>query len=64
MNVNLNAFARQLTDLTGRFGDLAAKLAEASRELQDGGAPPSHALVEALATGAREFVELRPTAVA
>ena len=59
MNVNLNAFARQLADLTGRFADLGAKLAEAARELQDGGAPPSDALVEALATGSREFVELR-----
>ncbi|HEY3098207.1 MAG TPA: hypothetical protein VGL14_04815 [Methylomirabilota bacterium] len=59
MNVNHDAFARQLTDLTGRFADLGAKLAEAARELQDGGAPPSDALVEALATGSREFVELR-----
>src|SRR5213592_3823373 len=59
MNVNLDAFARQLADLTGRFADLGAKLAEAARELQDGGAPPSDALVEALATGSREFVELR-----
>ena len=59
MNVNLDAFARQLADLTGRFADLGAKLAEAARELQDGGAPPSDALVEALATGSREFIELR-----
>ena len=59
MNINLDAFARQLTDLTGRFADLGPKLAEAARELQDGGAPPSDALVEALATGSREFVELR-----
>src|SRR5205085_12662247 len=59
MNVNLDAFARQLTDLNGRFADLGTKLAEAARELQEGGAPPSDALVEALATGGREFVELR-----
>jgi hypothetical protein len=59
MDVNLDAFARQLTDLVGRFADLGAKLGEAARELQDGGAPPADALVEALAAGRLEFVELR-----
>ena len=59
MNVNHDAFARQLADLIGRFADLGAKLGEAARELQDGGAPPADALVEALAAGRLEFVELR-----
>ena len=41
MNVNLDTFNRQLAGLTGRFADLGAKLAEAAREMQDGGAPPA-----------------------
>jgi len=59
VNVNHDAFARQLADLIGRFADLGAKLGEAARELQDGGAPPADALVQALAAGRLEFVELR-----
>src|SRR5207237_1020931 len=59
MDVNLDAFNRQLDDLIGRFADLGAKLGEAASELQDGGAPPAGALVEALAAARLEFVELR-----
>src|SRR5712664_445714 len=64
MNVNLDTFNRQLTGLTGRFADLGAKLAEAAREMQDGGAPPAEALVEALAAARAEFVELLAEIVA
>lgn len=64
MNVNLDAYSRQLAGLTGRFADLGAKLAEAARELQDGGAPPADALVEALAAAGAEFVELRAEVIA
>lgn len=59
VNLNLEAFTRQLADLIGRFADLGAKLGEAARELQDGGAPPADALVEALAAARLEFIELR-----
>ena len=59
MHVNLDAFTRQLADLIGRFADQGAKLGEAARELQDGGAPPADGLVEALAAARLEFVELR-----
>jgi len=58
VNLNLDAFSRQLDDLIGRFADLGPKLGEAARELQDGGAPPADALVEALAAARLEFVEL------
>jgi hypothetical protein len=59
VNLNLDAFTRQLDDLIGRFADLGPKLGEAASELQDGGAPPAEALVEALAAARQEFVELR-----
>jgi hypothetical protein len=48
MNVNVEQLDRQLAGLTGRFADLGAKLSEAARELQDGGAPPPESLVEQL----------------
>src|SRR5260370_5109522 len=64
MNVNLDTFNRQLAGLTGRFADLGAKLAEAAREMQDGGAPPAEALVEALAAARAEFVQLLAEIVA
>jgi outer membrane biosynthesis protein TonB len=59
MHVNLDAFTHQLADLIGRFADLGPKLGEAARELQDGGEPPTDALVDALAAARIEFVELR-----
>jgi hypothetical protein len=59
MDVNLDAFSDQLADLIGRFAGLGPKLGEAARELQDGGAPPADALVDALAAARLEFVELR-----
>src|SRR2546429_9782408 len=64
MNANPDTFNRQLAGLTGRFADLGAKLAEAAREMQDGGAPPAEALVEALAAARAEFVELPAEIVA
>src|SRR2546429_1281339 len=64
MNANPDTFNRQLAGLTGRFADLGAKLAEAAREMQDGGAPPAEALVEALAAARAEFVELLAEIVA
>jgi hypothetical protein len=64
MNVNLDTFNRQLAGLSGRFADLGAKLAEAAREMQNGGAPPAEALVEALAAARAEFVELLAEIVA
>ena len=59
MHVDLGAFSRQLADLIGRFANHGAKLGEAARELQDGGAPPADELVEALTATRLEFVELR-----
>src|SRR5207247_599802 len=64
MDVNLDALTRRLAGLTGRFADLGAKLTEAAREMQDGGAPPADALVEALAAARAEFVELLAQVVA
>ena len=59
MQVDLDAFSRQLADLIGRFANHGAKLGEVARELQDGGAPPADELVEALTATRLEFVELR-----
>ena len=59
MHVDLDAFTRQLADLIGRFAHHGAKLGEAARELQGGGAPPDDTLVEGLAAARLEFVELR-----
>jgi len=64
MDVTLDTLTRQLAGLTGRFTDLGAKLAEAAREMQDGGAPPADALVEALAAVRTEFLELLSQVVA
>src|SRR2546429_6718135 len=64
MDVNLDALTRRLAGLTGRFADLGAKLTEAAREMQDGGAPPADALIEALAAARAEFVELLAQVVA
>ncbi|HEV8616853.1 MAG TPA: hypothetical protein VGU22_15280 [Methylomirabilota bacterium] len=59
MEANLDLLSQQLAALTQRFADLGAKLAEAARELQVAGAPPSDALVEELATARGQFIELR-----
>jgi hypothetical protein len=48
MNLNVEDLDRQLAGLTGRFAELGAKLSEAARELQDGGAPPPNTLVDQL----------------
>jgi hypothetical protein len=58
MNRDLEDLGRQLTGLTGRFVDLGAKLGDAARELQDGGAPPADALVEALGAARAQFLGL------
>jgi hypothetical protein len=58
MNVNLENLDRQLAGLTGRFADLGAKLSEAARELQDGGAPPSDSLVGELGELRAQSVQL------
>jgi hypothetical protein len=58
MTLDLDDLGRQLTGLTGRFADLGAKLGEAARELQDAGAPPADALVEALGAARTQFVDL------
>ncbi len=59
MNVNVEHLDRQLAGLTGRFADLGAKLSEAARELQDGGAPPPDSLVEQLGQLRAQSVQLR-----
>jgi hypothetical protein len=59
MDPDLDALTRQLTALTERFAGLGSKLAEAARELQDGGSPAGDALVEDLATARGEFTDLR-----
>lgn len=64
MNVNVEHLDRQLAGLTGRFADLGAKLSEAARELQDGGAPPSESLVEQLGQLRTQSVQLRGEVVA
>jgi outer membrane biosynthesis protein TonB len=58
MNVNVEELDRQLAGLTGRFADLGAKLSEAARELQDGGAPPTESLVEQLSQLRTQSMEL------
>jgi hypothetical protein len=58
MEANLDLLSQQLAALTQRFADLGAKLAEAAKELQVAGAPPSDALVEELATARGQFTEL------
>jgi outer membrane biosynthesis protein TonB len=64
MNVNVEHLDRQLAGLTGRFADLGAKLSEAARELQDGGAPPSESLVDQLGQLRAQTVQLRGEVVA
>ena len=59
MNPNVEQLDRQLAGLSGRFADLGAKLSEAARELQDGGAPPTDALVEQLSQLRTQSVQLR-----
>ena len=58
MNVNVEQLDRQLAGLTGRFADLGAKLSEAARELQDGGAPPAESLVQQLSQLRTESLQL------
>ena len=58
MNVNVEQLDRQLAGLTGRFADLGAKLSEAARELQDGGAPPAESLVAQLSQLRGESLQL------
>src|SRR5687767_7393404 len=58
MNVNVEQLDRQLAGLTGRFADLGAKLSEAARELQDGGAPPAESLVAQLSQLRGEALQL------
>jgi outer membrane biosynthesis protein TonB len=64
MNVNVENLDRQLAGLTGRFADLGAKLSDAARELQDGGAPPSGSLVEQLAELRAQSAQLRGDVIA
>jgi hypothetical protein len=64
MNLNVEQLDRQLAGLTGRFADLGAKLSEAARELQDGGAPPAETLVEQLSQLRTQSVQLRGEVVA
>jgi hypothetical protein len=64
MNFNVEQLDRQLAGLTGRFADLGAKLSEAARELQDGGAPPAETLVEQLSQLRTQSVQLRGEVVA
>jgi hypothetical protein len=64
MNVNVENLDRQLAGLTGRFADLGAKLSDAARELQDGGAPPAGSLVEQLAELRAQSAQLRGEVVA
>ena len=64
MEANLDDLSHQLGALTERFGDLGAKLAEAARELQMSGAPPSDALVEALGIARQQFIDLRTDVLA
>jgi len=58
MNVNVEELDRQLAGLTGRFADLSAKLSEAARELQDGGAPPANTLIDQLGELREQSVQL------
>ena len=52
------ALARDVTALAERFAGLGGKLAEAARELEGSGAPPSDGLVEDLAAARAQFTEL------
>jgi hypothetical protein len=58
MNPNVEQLDRQLAGLTGRFADLGAKLSEAARELQDGGAPPADSLMQQLSQLRTESLQL------
>jgi outer membrane biosynthesis protein TonB len=64
MNVNIDHLDRELAALTGRFADLGAKLSEAARELQDGGAPLPESLVEQLGQLRAQSAQLRGEVVA
>jgi len=59
MEANLDELARELAALTQRFIDLGAKLGDAARALEDGGAPPADGLVEALGGARTDFIQLR-----
>ena len=52
------ALARDVTALAERFAGLGGKLAEAARELESSGAPPSDGLVEDLAAARAQFTQL------
>ncbi len=59
MTLNPTDLARYLATLTERFAGLASKLAQAARELQVSGTLPSESLLEELASGRGEFMDLR-----
>jgi hypothetical protein len=64
MEANLEDLGRELGALTQRFVDLGAKLGEAARALEEAGAPPSDALVEALGSARAQFIQLRTDVIA
>jgi hypothetical protein len=59
MTLNAGDFAKRLAALTERFAGLAAKLAQAGRELDRSGTLPAEALLGELAAARSEFGDLR-----
>ncbi|HET7342411.1 MAG TPA: hypothetical protein VFL90_13200 [Methylomirabilota bacterium] len=59
MEGDLEHLAGDLAALTQRFTDLGANLGEAARALEETGAPPADALVDALAGARTQFVQIR-----
>lgn len=64
MDLDLNDLTAKASALASRFADVGAKLADAARALQQVGAPPDDALVEELAIGRDEFLDLRDRIIA
>src|ERR687887_86314 len=59
MTPTADDLVKQLAALTRRFAGLAAKLAQAARELEGAGTLPPESLIEELAAARGEFIDLR-----
>jgi len=59
MTLTADDLVKHLAALSRRFAGLAAKLAQAARELETGGVLPPESLIEELAAARDEFIDLR-----
>src|SRR5207247_1048079 len=59
MTLTADDLVKHLAALSRRFAGLAAKLAQAARELETGGVRPPESLIEELAAARDDFIDLR-----